>query len=172
LRAGDSRLSYRHAIDFIRSRGDVLHVSSYPLLSQVYVGVKSVPDTWPRSEEELASLYSAGYRFLVVDLLKDAAGLFLEQFGAASSPSFRERLELMNRIEEQLKPAYTVDNLHVAPIQNLFEVNHSFFKTLSYYQAIESTPRMQRIRVFDLKDFFEKPPVAPPAAEEGDGHVG
>ncbi|MEW6440235.1 MAG: glycosyltransferase family 39 protein [bacterium] len=172
FRAGDSSLSYRRATDFIRSQGGLRHVASYPLLSQVYVGVKNVPDAWPQSAEELERLYGLGHRFVVMDLLKDAAGLFLEPYDVQSSPSFRDRLDLMNRIEEQLNPACTVENLHVAPIQNLFEVNHNFFKTLSYYRAMEQTPRMRRIRVFDLKELFEKPPVAPPAAAERNDHVG
>ena len=165
FQAGNSRLSYRHAMDFVLSRGSAKHVATYALLSQVYVGVRNVPDQWPQSEEELRGLYDQGYRFVVIDLLKDVADLFLSQFNLENHPGYRDRLALLNRIEDSQEPVYTVDNFHVAPIQNIFEVNHNFWKTLSYYRTMQTIPRIQQIRIFDLKKLFDRPPTAVPAEE-------
>lgn len=152
-------------MDFILSQGSAKHLATYSLLSQVYVGVKNVPDQWPQSEEALRGLYEQGYRFIVIDLLKDVADLFLSQFNIENHPGYRDRLALLNRIEDSLEPVYTVENLHVSPIQNLFEVNHNFWKTLSYYQTTQEIPRIRQIRVFDLKELFDRPMNEVPAAE-------
>ena len=165
FRAGNSRLSYRHAMDFILSQGSAKHLATYSLLSQVYVGVKNVPDPWPQSEEALRGLYEQGYRFIVIDLLKDVADLFLSPFNVENHPGYRDRLALLNRIEDSREPVYTVENLHVSPIQNIFEVNHNFWKTLSYYRTTQEIPRIRQIRVFDLREFFDRPMTEVPAAE-------
>jgi hypothetical protein len=152
-------------MDFILSQGSAKHLATYSLLSQVYVGVKNVPDPWPQSEEALRGLYEQGYRFIVIDLLKDVADLFLSPFNVENHPGYRDRLALLNRIEDSREPVYTVENLHVSPIQNIFEVNHNFWKTLSYYRTTQEIPRIRQIRVFDLREFFDRPMTEVPAAE-------
>jgi 4-amino-4-deoxy-L-arabinose transferase-like glycosyltransferase len=149
-----AKQSYGHAVDFIRSQGSPKHIATYPMLSQVHVGVRNVPDQWPQSEEDLRRLYAEGYRFLVVDLLKDAAALFFQQFSVETNPEFQERLRLLDSLESRAEPAFVVDNLHVYPIQNIFEVNHNFRMTVSYYQKIYEEQSMTKIRIYDLKPLY------------------
>ena len=132
------------------------HIASYPILSQVHVGVKQVPDQWPESEEDLQRLYQQGHRFVVIDLLKDVAALFMQQFDVETTPSFKKRLAILNRLEEGMEPEIIIDNPHVFPVQNIFEVNHNFKTTLHYYQKIEEEPRLSQIRVYDLDKRYKK----------------
>lgn len=150
------RTSYGKALEFLRSRGTVKHISTYPVVSQVYGGVKNVPDEWPRDEEHLRELHAHGYRFLLVDAMKDIASLFFAEFGVEENPAFQKRLAVLQEVENKLEPVFVTENLHIAPVQNIFEVNHNFSKTLGYYRRIEQVPGIRRIRVYDLDELFGK----------------
>lgn len=159
-RASQPRTSYGNAVHFLRSQETMKHISTHPIVSQVYAGVKQVPDDWPPPEEDqLRRLYKQGYRFLIIESLKDAASFFFQQFGVTENPEFVMRLNLLNRIEEDLEPVFITENLHVTPIRNLFEVNHNFLKTLEYYEQMKKIPNIQTIRVYDLEDLYRDKPT-------------
>ena len=154
-RASQPRLSYGKAFAFLRTQESMKHVSTHPLVSQVYAGGGQVPDDWPpASEKALRNLYRQGYRFLLIDSLKDVASLVFQQLGVQENPEFLKRLTLLNRIEQDLQPVFVTENLHVIPIQNLFEVNHNFLQTLAYFEKMEEIPSIRTLRVYDLKDLL------------------
>ena len=158
-KAGQPRLSYAHAMDFLRSRGTLKHLSTYPLVSQVYAGVDQVPSDWPPpTEEELRGIYRNGTRYLLVDAFQDLASFLLHQVALDTKPGFQERLRLLERLEGSLRPAFVTENLHLEPIQNIFEVNHNFLQTLSCYRRMAEIPRVRTIRVYDLREMFGEVP--------------
>ena len=152
-----SKVSYGAAVDFMRAQGTVRHISTYPVVTQVYAGVKNVPDEWPRDEANLKELYEQGYRFLLIDALKDIASLFFAQFKVDENPAFQKRLAALDDMEVKLQPVFVTENLHITPIQNIFEVNHNFSKTIGYYRMIEQIPRIRKIRVYDLEQLYGRP---------------
>jgi len=161
-RATQPRLSYGPAMDFLRSRGSMKHLSTYPLLSQVYAGVKQVPEDWPPpTETELLQRYEVGYRYVLIDPLKDAAAFFFQQFGVSENPVFRQRLDLLNRLEEEMEPVFVTKSLHLEPIQTLFEVNHNFLQTRAYYAKMDDIPNIRMIRIYDLDQRYGKTSTGP-----------
>jgi len=158
-KAGESRMSYGHAMDFLRSQGTMKHLSTYPLVSQVYAGVEQVPSEWPPpSEEELRRIYEGGTRFLLVDAFKDLASFFLGQYALDTKPGFQERIRLLDRLEASLQPVFVTENLHLRPLRNIFEVNHNFLQTLAYYRRMAAIAGVRTIRIYDLQQLFGEAP--------------
>ncbi len=160
-RAALPKTSYAHAIDFIRSHqeGPPKHLASLPVVSQVFCGVRNVPSEWPSSIEELRAYYDQGYRYFMMDFVKDVIDLVMGMLNLpAKGPKFekyKQRMDVMNRVEERTTPVFTCHNIHLDKIYNLFEVNQHFSQTLLYFREIQNNPKVQVIRVYDLKDFFE-----------------
>lgn len=158
LRVAEPKVSYGHAIAFIHDRGARAHLATFPLISQVYSGVKSVPDLWPASEEELREAYAQGHRYLIVDFVKDVIDVVVGQFNLDKKgekfAAFKRRVDLIDRIESTLSPVYTSPNRHIGKLYNLFEVNQHFSKTMEYARQIRSSARATTIRVYDLEEYF------------------
>jgi len=158
LRAAEPKVSYGQAIAFIHERGPKAHLATFPLISQVYSGVKNVPDLWPASEEELREVYAQGHRYLVVDFVKDVIDVVVGQFNLDKKgekfAAFRRRVDLIDRIESTLSPVYTCPNRHIGKLYNLFEVNQNFTRTIEYARQIRSSARATTIRVYDLEAYF------------------
>ncbi len=150
------RVSYRPAMNFMQSQGTVKHIATYPLVTMLYSGIKNTTVHWPDSDEGLRELYDEGYRFVIVDALKDLAFLYFGAFDMLDDDSsLKKRLDVFSRIEEELEPVFSVENLHVNPIQGIFEVNHNFSKTLEVYRKLDEYPAVKIIRVYDLRERYE-----------------
>jgi len=160
-RAAMPKTSYAHCIDFIRTHldGQPKHLATLTVVSQVFCGVENVPSEWPSSEEELRELYDQGHRYFIIDFVKDVIDRVMVMLNLpAKGPKFekfKQRIDVMNRIEERTTPVFTCDNLHLDKIYNVFEVNQQFSQTLQYLREGRNNPEGRVIRVYDLKDFFE-----------------
>ncbi len=155
-REAQPRVSYGHAMNFMQSQGTIKHISTYPVVTQVYAGVKQVPTKWPDSEEELRELYEEGHRFVLIDALKDLAFLYFGAFSLLEdNPVLQQRLDLFTRLEKEMEPVFSTDNLHILPIQSIFEVNHNFSMSLGIYRKLEEYPTVKIIRVYDLRERYE-----------------
>ncbi len=148
-------------MDFIRAHqeGPPKHLATLTVVSQAFCGVKNVPGEWVSSEEELREYYDQGYRYFMMDYVKDVIDTAMVMLNLpAKGPKFqkfKKRIDVMNRIEEQTVPVFTCRNIHLDKIYNAFEVNQRFFQTLRLFREIQQHPEARRIRVYDLKDFFE-----------------
>lgn len=151
--------SYRNAISFINAHGDTKHLSTFFMISQAYCGVKNVPGEWPSSLDELSRLYDTGYRYFIVDWMKDVIDVVIDQFNLTQKgekfTAFKRRVELINQLETKISPAFTCPNRHIGELYNLFEVNQNFTKTMGYVRVVRENPAVHTIRVYDLKDYFE-----------------
>ncbi len=158
VRAIEPTTSYRKAIAFLKERGAHAHLATFPLLSQVYVGVRYVPDQLPSSEEELHEAYQHGYRYLIVDFVKDVIDVVVDQFHLDKKgekfATFKRRIDLVDHIESTTPPVYTCPNLHIGKVYNLFEVNQHFTTTMAYARAVRSSEKAMTIRVYDLERYF------------------
>jgi hypothetical protein len=161
-RAAVPKTSYARSIDFIRTHqdGQPKHMASLTVVSQAFCGVKNVPSEWASSEEELRELYDQGYRYFIIDFVKDVIDRVMVMLNLpAKGPKFekfKQRIDVMNRIEERTTPVFTCENLHLDEIYNVFEVNQHFSQTLQYLREIRNNPKARIIRVYDLKDYFER----------------
>ncbi len=169
-RAALPKTSYAYAIDFVRTHqeGPPKHLATLTVVSQAFCGVKNVPSEWVSSEEELRAYYDQGYRYFIMDYVKDVIDAAMVMLNLpAKGPKFekfKKRIDVMNRIEERTTPVFTCHNIHLDMIYNAFEVNQRFFQTLRFFREFRKHPEAQRIRVYDLKDFFEGEGTgAPPA---------
>jgi hypothetical protein len=151
--------SYSKAIAFVKGRGDAKHLATFFLISQVYAGVNNVPREWPSSEDELRHLYTNGYRYFVVDWMKDVIDVALGQFNLAKKAekfaAVKRRVDVINHIEARIIPAFTCPNKHLENVSTIFEVNLHFIKTIQYFRAIKENPKVNTIRVYDLREYFE-----------------
>ena len=125
----------------------------------MFCGVENVPSEWPSSDEERRELYYQGHRYFIIDFVKDVIDRVMVMLNLPAKglkfEKFKQRIDVMNRIEERTTPVFTCDNVHVSKIYNLFEVNQHFSMTLRYFREIRDNPEVRVIRVYDLKDFFE-----------------
>ncbi len=153
-----SRASYSKAIAFVEERGELKHIATFAVVSQAYVGVRNVPTEWPASEEQLRRLYEQGYRYVVMDWLKDVIDVVMRRLHLAAKKEkfrvFQRRVDLMNRIEERTKPVFTCPNKHLEEVANIFEINQDFPQTLEWYRRIQGDRKVRTIRVYDLADYF------------------
>ena len=119
-----------------------------------------MPTEWASSEEELRERYDQGHRYFIIDFVKDVIDRVMVMLNLpAKGPKFekfKQRIDVMNRIEERTTPVFTCENLHADQIYNVFEVNQHFSQTLQYLREIRNNPEGRIIRVYDLKDFFER----------------
>jgi len=160
-RAAMPKTSYAQSIDFVRTRlaGQPKHLATLTVVSQAFCGVKNVPSEWPSSEEELREHYDQGHRYFIIDFVKDVIDTAMVMLNLpAKGPKFekfKQRIDVMNRIEERSTPVFTCDNLHLDKIYNAFEVNQHFSLTMRSLRELRNNPEVRIIRVYDLKDFFE-----------------
>ena len=161
-RAAMPKTSYAHSIDFVRAQlaGEPKHLATLTVVSQAFCGVKNVPSEWPSSEEALREQYDQGYGYFIIDFVKDVIDTAMVMLNLpAKGPKFerfKQRIDVMNRIEERTNPVFTCDNLHLDEIYNAFEVNQNFSLTLRSLRELRNNPEVRIIRVYDLKDFFER----------------
>ena len=153
---------YASAEALLRDRGGVKRIATYKTVAQVYGGVRNVAPSWPASSEEIEELYNKGYRYFVVDFVKDGAKKLIERYGL-SDPEILEKVErqiaLIDLMEENTKPVFILDNPPVTALHNIFEVNHSFRKSLEYLElAQDDETLLNHIRVYDIGEFLAGAP--------------
>lgn len=153
---------YASAEALLHDRGGVKRIATYKTVAQVYGGVRNVAPNWPASSTELEELYNKGYRYFVVDFVKDGAKKLIERYGI-SDPEILEKVErqiaLIDLMEENTKPVFILDNPPVTALHNIFEVNHSFRKSLEYLELVESEETLlNQIRIYDISEFLAGAP--------------
>ena len=159
---------YGRAMAYIEEQG-TKHISTYKVVSQAYLGMESVPDKWPASDDELARRYEEGHRFYVIDFLKVIAADLLDRFDVPDKDAVAARFALMERIEETCKPVFETANPPVTYLQNAFEVNHNFLMCLDYRRRILGDPDLGTIRVYDIGDYLEAAGLGQEEREGTDG---
>ncbi len=139
---------YAEAMEFLKGRDTTRQIATGMPLCQVYVGVENVKRP-PETMEELEELYREGFRYYVIDFNRILYTYYQ-----------MNRVEVMDRVAESLDPILSVRNDFVGRPQNSFEGNLYFWKTLALMKR-ERELKMDRIRIFDLDDYFDSPDAPP-----------
>jgi hypothetical protein len=108
----------------------------------------------PASMEELRRLYEDGFRYYVIDYNRIVYTYYQ-----------MERVEIMDRVAKDLEPTFNVSNTFILGPAFAFEGNLYFWKTLEILEKARDE-EMDRIRVYDLREYFGSPP--PPDQGEGE----
>ncbi len=132
---------YGKAMALLARRGTTRQIATAPPLCQVYVGVDNVKKP-PESMEELEALYKDGFRYYVIDYCRILYTYYQ-----------MNRVEVMDRVARRLHPVISVPNEFIARPQNSFEGNLYFWDTLALMKK-GKTQQMDRIRIFDLQEYF------------------
>jgi hypothetical protein len=135
---------YGTAMTFLEGKNTTRQIATGPPLCQVYVGVDNVKRP-PESLEELETLYREGFRYYVIDYNRIIYTYYQ-----------MNRVEVMDHVAQRLDPIFSTQNDFIGRPQNIFEGNLYFWKTL----AMRKTGReqkMDRIRIFDLEEYFGPP---------------
>lgn len=139
----------RKAFNFLSEQGVTKHITTHEQVSLFYVqdpnlvrDIRSI-----ESCNNLKNLYNQGYHYLLVDVQK-----YITKF-----PHFPfEKSPLLAEIESKTKPIFTAKDNRGLHFQFWFE--HclvSFSKTLSFFKNIDKKD-ISEVRVYHLKDFFNK----------------
>ena len=166
IRAADLKSDgYAKVESFLERSGAEKRIATYLNVAQVYGGVRNVAplSRWPESLDDLSRLHDEGYRYYVVDFFKDGVKLLIERYGI-SDPKVLDRVErhigLIDRIEEETVQVFACDNPPVSALNNIFEVNHNFRKSLEYLNLVRrGESSLNRIRVYDISEFLAGVPA-------------
>lgn len=112
------RPGYHAAIEWMEAHEGARHLSTQPFVSQVWVGSRNV-EFLPANESEVAERVEDGYRYLLVDLIRN---FFL---GA-----FEPQAERVREIAERCERVAVIDNAWAARPEFLFEFNYDVKATM------------------------------------------
>jgi 4-amino-4-deoxy-L-arabinose transferase-like glycosyltransferase len=132
---------YAEAMAFLKRQPTTRQIATGVPLCQVFVGVEDV-ERPPESMEALEALYRKGFRYYVIDFNRIIYTYYQ-----------MNRVEVMDRIAQKLDPVSSTPNELILRPQNAFEGNLYFWKTLAMMKTIRKE-KMDRIRIFDLKEYF------------------
>jgi len=144
---------YGTVVSLLEKQGDARMIATGVPLFQIYAGVEAVRKP-PASMEELRRLYEDGFRYYVIDYNRIVYTYYQ-----------MERVEIMDRVAKDLEPTFNVSNTFILGPAFAFEGNLYFWKTLEILEKARDE-EMDRIRVYDLREYFGSPP--PPDQGEGE----
>ena len=136
--ARDVRPGYADAVEWMRDRGGVWHVSTQPYVGQVLAGVREVAEV-PGNAGELETLVTRGHRYLLVDLIRNF-------FLGPAAP----RGALLASVTERCDPAATFENRWAERPEYLAEFNYDLPTTLDRWTH-RTRDRYGVIEVYDLE---------------------
>lgn len=145
---------YGTVVSLLEKQGGERMIATGVPLFQVYAGVDAVRRP-PASMEELRRLYEEGFRYYAIDYNRIVYTYYQ-----------MERVEIMDRLAKDLEPILSVPNTFILEPAFAFEGNIYFWKTMEILEKARDQ-EMDRIRVYDLREYFASNP--PP--DQGDGET-
>jgi len=133
---------YARSMDFLLKAGDPRIVATGVPLCQVYMGVDKVTKP-PESMQELERLYKDGFRYYVIDYTRIIYTYYQ-----------MDRVRVLDHVASGLEPVFSVSNEFILEPQNAFEGNLYFWKTMATLRKGKQE-QVDRIRIYDLKEYFE-----------------